>query len=100
MACGIADCLVPYILRFTVVRDARTGFRPWLRPPPALDRRLLVEAICRIVWLELLRLFGLCMLSAMPLCSNRLGFVVCWLPILRSMSMWKCRNRSVDGNLI
>jgi hypothetical protein len=92
MACGITRCLVPYNLRFTVVRDARTGFRLWLRPPPPMDHGLLVEAIYRIVWLELLRLFGLCMLSAMPLCSNLLGFVVCWLTILRSVSMWKCRN--------
>lgn len=99
MACGIADCLVPYPPRFTVVRGVRTGFRPWLPHLPALDRWLLVEAICRMVWL-VLRLFGLCMLSAMPLCSNLLGFVVCWLTILRSVSMWKCRNRSVDGTLI
>jgi hypothetical protein len=56
--------------------------------PP--DRRQLFEAIYRIVWLELLRLFGLCMLSVLPVCTNMLGFVVCWLTILRSINTWKC----------
>jgi hypothetical protein len=61
--------------------------------PPQCDHRPLCEAIYRIVWLELLRLFGLCMLSVMPLCTNMLGFVVCWLTILRSVSMWKREGR-------
>ena len=61
--------------------------------PPLWDRRLLFEAIYRIVWLELLRLFGLCMLSVLPLCTNMLGFVVCRLTILRLVSMWKCKGK-------
>jgi hypothetical protein len=56
------------------------------------NRWVLFEAIYRIVWLELLRLFGLCMLSVLPLCTNMLVFVACWLTILRSVSRWKCRT--------
>lgn len=58
-------------------------------------RRQLFEAIYRIVWLGLLRLFGLCMLSVLPVCTNMLGFVVCWLTILRSINTWKCTGRSL-----
>jgi hypothetical protein len=62
-------------------------------PPPQCDHWLLFEAIYRIVWLELLRLFGLCMLSVLPVCTNMLGFMVCWLSILRSVNMWKCKGK-------
>jgi len=51
--------------------------------------------IYRIVWLGLLRLSGLCMLSALPACTNMLGFVVCWLTILQSINTWKCTGRSL-----
>jgi hypothetical protein len=47
-----------------------------------------------------LQLFGLCILSVPPLRTNMLGFVVCWLAILRSVNMWKCRNRLVILDLI
>jgi hypothetical protein len=63
--------------------------------PPQVDRRQLFVVIYRIVWLELLRLFGLCMLSVLPVCTNTLGFVVCWLTILRSINTWKCTGRSL-----
>jgi hypothetical protein len=60
-----------------------------------VDLRQLFEAIYRIVWLKLPRLFGLWVLSALPVCTNMLGFVVCWLTILRSISTWKCTGRSL-----
>jgi hypothetical protein len=69
--------------------NAPTDYTRPPRSPPALHHRLFFETIYRIVWLELLRLFGLFMLSVLPLCTNVLGFVVCWLTILRSVSMWK-----------
>jgi hypothetical protein len=62
---------------------------------PQVDLRQLFEAIYRIVWLELLRLFGLCMLSVLPVRTNILGFEVCWLTILRSINTWKCTGRSL-----
>lgn len=55
-----------------------------------------LEALYRSVWLELLRPFGLCMLSVMPLRTNMLGFVACWLTILRSVSIWK-RQKPTGG---
>jgi hypothetical protein len=51
--------------------------------------------ISRLVSLELLRLVGLCMLSVLPVCTNTLEFVVCWLTILRSINTWKCTGRSL-----
>jgi hypothetical protein len=65
--------------------------REWFNAPPQVDRGRLSDEIYRIVWLELLRLFGLCMLSVLPVCTNMLGFVVCWLTILRSINTWKCK---------
>jgi hypothetical protein len=46
-------------------------------------------------WLKLLQLFGLCVLSVLPACTNMLEFVVCWLTILRSINTWKCIGRSL-----
>jgi hypothetical protein len=60
-----------------------------------VDLRRLSEAIYRIVWFELPRLFGLYVLSVLPVCTNMLGFVVCWLTILRSINTWKCTGRSL-----
>jgi hypothetical protein len=66
--------------------------REWLNDaPPQVDRRQLFDEIYCIVWLELLRLFGLCMFLVLPVCTNMLGFVVCWLTILRSINTWKCK---------
>jgi hypothetical protein len=67
--------------------------------PPQVDRRQrfkiyrivwLKSLRLFVVWLDSLRLFGLCMLSVLPACTNMLGFVVCWLTILRSINTWKC----------
>src|SRR6202043_3567367 len=63
--------------------------------PPQVDRRQrfkiyrivwLKSLRLFVVWLDSLRLFGLCMLSVLPACTNMLGFVVCWLTILRSIN--------------
>jgi hypothetical protein len=94
--------LPPVEIDFGVLASKFASKFPWhkdlaLSPhfPPIWDNRGLFEAICRVVWLELLRMFGLCMLSVMPMRTNTLGFVVCWLTILRSVSMWKCEGRSL-----
>jgi hypothetical protein len=80
------------ILPPLVQPDDFQPYREWLEDaPPQVDRRQLFDEIYRIVWLELLRLFGLCMLSVLPVCTNMLGFVACWLTILRSINTWKCK---------
>jgi hypothetical protein len=101
------------ITRSVLSSFSRTGvFQPhrdWYRDAifvgdasPQVDRRQLFESrrqlfeeIYRIVWLELFQLFGLCMLSVLLVCTNMLGFVVCWLTILRSINTWKCTGRSL-----
>jgi hypothetical protein len=77
--------------RYRARRDARRVFK--VGRVFALLWHEFVEAIRRMVVLKLPRLFGLCMLSVLPACTNIFGFVVCWLTILRSMNTWKCTGR-------
>lgn len=71
---------------------SREYLRESLLPLPSSPKCIylqLLEALYRTVWFQLLRLCGLCIFSVLPMCTNMLGFVACWLTILQSVSMWK-----------
>lgn len=97
---SITRTILPSFVQTDTFQSHRARFISMYHTPPQVDRRQLFEAIYRIVWLELLRLFGLCMLSVLPVCTNMLGFVVCWLTILRSINTWKCTGRIFAADVI